>query len=140
MPMQVERGDLVIIKRIDTGEITAVSRVYLVQSRWFQTSGYGSFLLSNGNAVNDGRTKAIKGTSQEIKDAEQLLERRDEEAERAEEAQKRAEYDALPEEIKLARHLKFFVETHSEKTIAKLPIETLRAVVGWAKTGGFEVE
>jgi len=140
MPMQVERGDLVIIKRMDTGEITAVAKVYLVQSRRFQTRGYGSFLLSTGNAVNGGRTKAVKGTPQEIKEAEELLERRDEEAERAEEAKKQAEYDALSEEIKLARRLKFFVECHSEKTIAKMPIETLRAAVEWAKAGGFDVE
>lgn len=140
MPMHVERGDRVIIKRMGTGEIIAVAKVYSVQSRQFQTEGYGSFLLSNGNAVNSGWLKAIKGTPQEIKDAEQLLERRDEEAERAEEARKKAEYEALPEEIKLARHLKFFVECHSEKTVAKLPIETLRAAVGWAKAGGFETE
>lgn len=67
---------------------------------------------------------------------EQRLKQKDEEDQR----RNQAEYDALPEEIKLARKLQWFCEMNRTETVAQAPIAAIRSIVEWAIANGKEVE
>ena len=84
--------------------------------------------------ITEGEAKDLKD---QIEEAET---RRLEEQDRLQQEKAQAEYDALPENIKLARKLRWFCECNREETISQAPIEHIRGIVEWAIANNKEVE
>jgi hypothetical protein len=63
--------------------------------------------------------------------AEKELERRQAEKEEQERLARQAAYDALPEGIKLARAIEWWVNSNGEKKLAEAPLELLRGLAKW---------
>jgi hypothetical protein len=99
----------------------------------FFVSMYGRFNYADSACVGKPRYTAAVATPTEIKEADAALQRQWEAEDAAQEAKAQAEYDALPEEVKLARKIVGWLSDHNETSIenalSNLPLDVLKAVV-----------
>lgn len=113
-------------KLIDTGKLKPRTATQCTLKR----SRFGSrfnVVIKSGKVV--GKNWTVKeATPEQYAEAEGKIERKRIAEQFAEEEKRRAEYDALPEEIKLARKIGFFVDCSNHDVLAKLvPIDSLRS-------------
>ncbi len=143
----VKYGDQLLINK--NGEFYAIADVVESTANQVVTRQFGKFSAKHGSGLPLNRSpyKAFLPTEIELvsfKEIKKKMEeeevRRAEEEDKKEEERKKAEYDALPEEIKLARKLQFFCDVNKHTTVAKMPIETLRAAVKWIEENKLECE
>lgn len=120
--------------------LVAVAEVIGVDRRQCRIRNYGAFSLSTGNQFGGGEKFFRRAGAEELAKSQAKLDAEAEESERKSEAEKKAAYDALPEEVRLARKLEFFCNVNSEKTIARMPLDVLRAAVAWVEENNLERE
>lgn len=100
----------------------------------------GEVLLKTGRLRYKPDWTIHPATKEELDAAIEYLRQEDECRDREYERKRQAEYDALPEEIKLARKLEWFCSVSGEKVIARIPINLLRQVVQWIQENNYECE
>jgi hypothetical protein len=139
---EVKVGQRVIVYK--SGKIIDVAEVRKVRQRTVDIWNHGEFSIHSGKKTGNGSNmlvQAVRASAEEIAVAESHLARELEEQEAERERQRRAEYDALPEEVKLAKKVYgFFQFGGTEKKIATMPIELLRGVAQWIEENKFECE
>lgn len=136
----VMKGEMVLVYD-ESHQLDDIAEVYHLTKRSADLRGYGTFAIGSGAMTRGNKTYfATRASAEAITVAEAKIAKRDADREIAEEAARQAAYDALPEEFKLARKLEFFCNCHDSKTIAKMPIDTLRAAVQWIEISKFDCE
>lgn len=141
---EMQKNDPVLYYRyVEDGrsELCGVGEAIRVLKTKCNVHPWGEFKLSTGERTDGTRGFIHRPTQEELFNAKQEMKRKAEEKETADEARREAEYDALPEAVKLARKLEFCCSVNNvERTIARMPIELLRAVVAWIEAEKLECD
>jgi hypothetical protein len=121
---------------VGVGAIVEVTtRLYRVKSNIRSLSG--AYLRSSLRMKDDEGFSIVSVSPERAKQIVVEIEQREiaELQQRCDEddRRKQAEYEALPEEIKLARKLKWLGECNREEKLAKIPIDLLREIITWAE-------
>jgi hypothetical protein len=150
----MEIGDYVAVyasqnqgeKIVATATIVEVtSRIYRVKVRKPYTHRWsGAYLRSSLMMRGSSAYRIVSISPERAVQLDKEIEER-EEAERNkryadEQKERQAAYDALPENVKFARKLRWFCEMNREETIAQAPLEAIRAIVEWAIANNKEVD
>lgn len=92
--------------------------------------GRKNYSQKTGLRFGDPSYRAVAETYEKINDAMEILIARSRERQAKANALAEAEFDALPENEKLARKLRSYCDNH-EAAIASMPIDLLRGVTNW---------
>jgi hypothetical protein len=129
----VNKGDRVLVSG-PSGGLVAIGRCVGLTKTLVRLQGPmigGDYLISTGKKRGDDQVSARPATPEELAAAEKELERRQAEKEEQERLARQAAYDALPEGIKLARAIEWWVNSNGEKKLAEAPLELLRGLAKW---------